>query len=304
MGLGYEQAADASQGAGGHGPEMAHSTRIGIVCPGGRIEPDLAERVAAFACAAFPERPPELIFHPQCFLSAGHFAGDDAARAQAFLEIANDPAIDALWVGRGGYGACRMAEAVLAGVTDAARAKTYLGYSDAGALLGALYKNGFLRVAHGPMPVDITREGGEAAVRRALSFLTDGDAAALEPTAARGVKTAAYNMMILSTILCTPLEPDLSDHVLMLEEVGEYMYRIDRILYQITASPMIRRARGIKLGRWSAVPKNDPDFGMSEEDVMAYWCARAGIAYLGRADIGHDVDNKIVPFGSWPAAMA
>ena len=277
------------------------TTRIGIVCPGGPIDRGLAQRVTAFARSAFPDCPPELIFHSQCFLSSGHFAGDDAARAQAFLDIANDPSIDALWVARGGYGACRMAEAVMAGVTDAARAKTYLGYSDAGAILGALYKLRFAHLAHGPMPVDITREGGEAAVKRALDFLIAADPATIEPTAAAGAKTAAYNMMILSTILCTPLEPDLSDHILMLEEVGEYMYRIDRILFQITSAPMIRRVKGVKLGRWSAVPKNDPDFGMSEEEVMRAWCARAGIAYLGRADIGHDVDNKIVPFGALSA---
>jgi muramoyltetrapeptide carboxypeptidase len=45
------------------------------------------------------------------------------------------------------------------------------------------------------------------------------------------------------------------------------------------------------------VPDNDPDFGASEEEVFLYWCARAGIPYLGRADIGHDAGNKVVPFG-------
>ena len=46
------------------------------------------------------------------------------------------------------------------------------------------------------------------------------------------------------------------------------------------------------------MPENDPDFGESEEVVVRYWCERAGIDYLGRADIGHDSANKVVPFGS------
>ncbi|HCK84695.1 MAG TPA: LD-carboxypeptidase, partial [Hyphomonadaceae bacterium] len=91
------------------------------------------------AADCFLDRAPEIVFHKQCFLSAGHFAGDDAARAAAFVEFANDPGLDAIWFARGGYGACRMAEAALAQLNDAARAKTYLGYSDAGALLGGLY---------------------------------------------------------------------------------------------------------------------------------------------------------------------
>jgi muramoyltetrapeptide carboxypeptidase len=45
------------------------------------------------------------------------------------------------------------------------------------------------------------------------------------------------------------------------------------------------------------VPDNDPDFVLNEEEVTRHWCARAGIAWLGRADIGHDADNKVVPFG-------
>lgn len=268
------------------------------MAPGGRIEPAIAEQVKAVAANAFPSRAPEIVFHPQCFLDAGHFAGDDAARVQAFLDIANDPAFDALWFARGGYGACRMAEAAIAQCTGAARAKTYLGYSDCGALLGGLYRAGFAQIAHGPMPIDITREGGEAAVKRGLAYLIGRAPEALEPNVAADVKTAAFNIMILSSILGTPLEPDLTDHVLMLEEVGEYIYRIDRAMFHLTASANIQRVKGIKLGRCNAIPPNEPDFGQNEEDVVQYWCKRAGIAYLGRADIGHDVGNKVVPFGA------
>jgi muramoyltetrapeptide carboxypeptidase LdcA involved in peptidoglycan recycling len=54
------------------------------------------------------------------------------------------------------------------------------------------------------------------------------------------------------------------------------------------------------LGRCSAITPNEPDFGMNEEEIARYWCQRSGIPWLGRADIGHDTSNKIVPFG--PAA--
>ena len=267
---------------------------IGIVAPASRLDPAMVEPVISLARAIDPA--PELLFHPQCFLSSGHFAGDDEARASAFLDVANDPNFDALWVARGGYGSARIAASVIGGLNDAARRKLYLGYSDAGALLGALYKAG-CRVAHGPMPADIVRARGETAVARALAWLTGQDKAALEPSLDGQTPAAAFNMIVLSQILGTPLEPDLAGHVLMLEEVSEHLYGVDRTMLHITSVPSMRRVHGIRLGRVSDILPNDPDFGQSEEDIVRHWCRVSGIAWLGRADIGHDADNKVVPFG-------
>ncbi len=144
--------------------------RVGIVAPGSRLEQSTAQRVTELAAERHPEV--ELYVHPQCQMSWGHFAGDDAARIAAFVEVANDASFDAVWFGRGGYGACRVAEAALPQLNDAARRKTYLGYSDAGVLLAGLYAQGFQGVAHGPMPADITRDGGDEAVARALAYLS------------------------------------------------------------------------------------------------------------------------------------
>lgn len=277
---------------------MAPSIRIGVVAPGTRIEPALAERLMAFAADSFLDRAPEIVVHPQCFESAGHFAGDDKVRLEAFVAFANDPTLDAIWFARGGYGACRIAETALARLNEAARRKTYLGYSDNGAILGGLYARGYVNVAHGPIVVDLTRAGGEGAVKRALAWLIDRAPESLELGVMFDGKTAAFNITVLQSILGTSLEPDLSGHVLMLEDVGEYLYRLDRALFQITSSANVRSVKGIKLGRISDVPENDKPFGATEEEMMRYWCAKAGIPYLGRADIGHDVENKVVPFGA------
>lgn len=268
-----------------------------MVAPSNRVLPATRDKVLELAVRLYGDRAPDIWFHPQCFLSAGHFAGPDEARAQAFVEVANDPGFDALWFGRGGYGSFRLIDSVLPKLTEAARAKTYLGYSDAGAMLGALYGAGIGRVAHGPMTADINRMGGEQAVTRALSFLVDGDPAALEPHVGQGRPCVAFNITILAHLIGTPYLPDLSGHVLMLEEIAEPMYRIDRALGQITVTPALRQVAGLMLGRCGDIPENDPDFGCEEEEVVRYWCARSGIPYLGRADIGHDVGNRVVPFG-------
>lgn len=238
----------------------------------------------------------ELVFHPQCFLSAGHFAGDDAARLAALVEVGNDPAVDAVWFARGGYGSARIVEPALAALGPAARDKTWLGYSDAGTLLGAFFSRGFANVAHGPMPADIRRDGGEAAIDRSLRWLVERAPDTLEP----GLGTrpaAAFNLTILSTLIGTPWQPDLTGHELLIEEVAEHHYRIDRLMAHVTSNANIRRIAGIRLGRMSAIPENDRPFGESAEEIVARWCERAGIALLGTADIGHDAGNAVVPFG-------
>lgn len=282
--------------------------RIGIVAPSCPLGAEVPAQIEAIMKQHFGAHAPELIFHPQCFRRHGHFAGPDDQRADVFVDMANDPSIDAIWFARGGYGACRIAESAIKRLGEAARGKAYLGYSDAGFLLAGLYAKGIGRVAHGPMPADVLRDGGEAAIVRALAWLISdttheisrGELPRLNlspPLYRAATRQVAFNLTVLSQLLGTTLEPDLTDYILMIEEVSEYMYRIDRSLFHLTSQPSIRAVAGIKLGRCSQIPANDVDFGMDEVAVVKRWCAVSGIPYLGRADIGHDADNKVVPFG-------
>jgi len=250
-----------------------------------------AARVVALAQAAFPDV--ELYFHPQCFASEGHFAGPDAQRLAALLECANDPAFDAVWFARGGYGACRIADDALAGLGHAAQDKAFLGYSDAGYLLGALYRARIGRPIHAPMPGDIRREGGEAAVRRALGYLS-GDRSGLEPSLDRH-PAVAFNLITLAMLCGTRLMPGLAGHVVMVEEVSEHLYAVDRLFFHLTAH--LGGVAGLRLGRVSEVPENDRPFGQEPEAIVRYWCGRHAIPFLGHAEIGHDAANRIVPFG-------
>ena len=271
-------------------------TRIAVVAPSCPLKREAAAAVEAIVA----ERGDcELVIHPQCFLTDGHFAGPDEARLTALREVMADPSVDAVWFARGGYGSNRIAEAALADLPAAARGKLYMGYSDEGFLLAGFHKAG-LDVAWGPMPQDVLRgdhglDHGEAAVRRALDWLVDRDQSALEP----GLQppAMAFNLTVLSNLLGTPLEPDLTGVDLLIEEVSEHLYRIDRTMFHLTASENVRRAARIRLGRVGDIIENDPDFGSDEVAIVEDWCARAGIPFGGRADIGHDAANRVVPFG-------
>ena len=265
--------------------------RIAVVAPSCPLKPDAAELVEAIV----RERGDcELLIHPQCFLTDGHFAGPDHDRLAALREVMADPAVDAVWFARGGYGSNRIAAGTLADLPEAARGKTYMGYSDAGFLLAGLHKAG-CEVAHGPMPQDILRDGGEAAVIRSLDWLLTRDRTGIEPSISYPVQ--AYNLTVLSSLLGTAVEPDLAGYELLIEEVSEHYYRIDRLMYHLTGSANVRGVVELRVGNMSDIPDNDPVWGSDEEAIVKDWCARAGINYGGRAIIGHDAANRVVPFG-------
>jgi muramoyltetrapeptide carboxypeptidase len=264
--------------------------RIAVVAPSCPLKPEAADAVSAIVrqrgdC--------ELVIHPQAFLSDGHFAGPDRARLDALREVMADPSVGAVWFARGGYGSNRIAEAALADLPDAAAAKTYMGFSDSGFLLAGMHKAG-LEVAWGPLAQCVLRDGGEAATNRALDWLVKRDPSALEP----GLQSPAmaFNLTVLSSLLGSTLEPDFTGVDLLIEDVSEHLYATDRTMFHVTSSPNVRSAARIRLGRVNDILSNDVEFGTDEIAIFEDWCRRSGIPFGGRAVIGHDAMNKVVPF--------
>jgi muramoyltetrapeptide carboxypeptidase len=267
-------------------------TNIAICAPATPITPEQQAALEALVAAEFPGH--RVTFHPQCLERAGHFAGDDLRRLTALLECANDPAFDVVWFAKGGYGSNRIAEAAVARMNASARTKTYIGFSDCGYLLAALYKARIGQSVHGHMPVSARSDGGKEAIRRVLRWL-EGDTSGVEPSLDGTTPAAAFNLITLAMLSGTQLMPDLTGHVVMVEEVAEHLYAIDRLFFHLAGT--LPRLAGLRLGAITDVPENYVEFGQGEEDIARFWCARAGIPYLGRALIGHNSANRVVPFG-------
>ena len=146
------------------------------------------------------------------------------------------------------------------------------------------------------MVQDIAREGGEAAIQRALDWLVRRDEQSLEPGLRPDRPAMAFNLKVLTSLLGTAIEPDFTGAELLLEEIAEYEYRIDRMMFHLTGTPSVRRVAAIRMGRMSEIPENDPAFGSDTESIVRDWCERSGIPFGGHADIGHDAANRVVPF--------
>ena len=110
----------------------------------------------------------------------------------------------------------------------------------------------------------------------------------------------AFNLTVLSNLLGTPLEPDFTGVDLMIEDVSEQLYRIDRTMFHVTGERECPPgAPGCGLAGSATSLPTTPNFGARRSrHRRATGAPRSGIAYGGRADIGHDAANKVVPFPS------
>ena len=103
--------------------------KIGVVAPASPMSADVATRVPALAKRLYPDRTPEIVFHPQCFASHGHFAGDDETRAWPFSTSPTTRITTRCGLRAAATARAAVVESIMRGLTETAKRKAYLGYS-------------------------------------------------------------------------------------------------------------------------------------------------------------------------------
>ncbi|MGW2558801.1 S66 peptidase family protein [Streptomyces sp. NPDC001514] len=190
----------------------------------------------------------------------GHLAGEDAARARDLQVAWCDPSVSAVMCARGGYGAQRMVDLVDWAAIRAAGPKVFVGYSDVTALHEAFAVRTGLSTLHGPMSAAVTflkdprtQESLRATLFEPESVRTLGleTAGPLVPGRASGI-TLGGCVSLLAADLGTPhARPSARGGLLLIEDVGEEPYRLDRILTQLLRSGWLDGVAGVALGSWA-----------------------------------------------------
>ncbi|MFI1654427.1 LD-carboxypeptidase [Streptomyces sp. NPDC020472] len=236
----------------------------------------------------------------------GHLAGADRARARDLTEAWCDPSVSAVLCARGGFGAQRMVDLVDWTAIRAAGPKAFVGYSDVTALHEAFAVRAGFATLHGPMVAagtflsdPRTRESLRATLFEPETVLTLGPetARALVPGRARGV-TLGGCASLLAADLGTPHgRPSARGGLLLLEDVGEEPYRLDRILTQLLRSGWLDGVTGIGLGSWE-------ECGPYEEvrAVLADRLGGLGVPVVEEMGFGHSTTALTMPLGL-PAAL-
>ncbi len=230
----------------------------------------------------------------------GYLAGPDADRAADLNAMYADDTIRAVFAVRGGWGAARILP-LIDWRTIRANPKLLIGFSDITALHLAFAARAGYPTIHGPNAASSWPETSWNALWW-LAF------AGVTPTLEAGGTTITGgkargplmggNLTILSTLLGTPFFPDLAGAILVLEDVGEAEYRIDRMLAQLALAGVLRRAAGVVFGTCSRCTSGEADYaGFTVPELARQHLEPLGVPAIEGANVGHVRGQLSLPFG-------
>jgi len=229
-------------------------------------------------------------YEDEIFSRSGHLAGNDARRTRE-LETALKSDAKALILARGGYGLLRFAATLKANPR-----KLVIGYSDA-TILHEVWRRGHVPSIHGPMCTQLGEDPEALARLAALVFGRPVAPISWTPRTAhkgnaRGL-LAGGNLASLASMCGTPLQPRLTDCIVLLEDLNEPPYRLDRLITQLALSGALAGAKGFVIGDLSAAGE-DPG---GREESVAERLAPLDVPVVFGAPFGHAGRNQPVAFG-------
>ncbi|HYU51822.1 MAG TPA: LD-carboxypeptidase [Gemmatimonadaceae bacterium] len=231
----------------------------------------------------------------------GYLAGNDRDRLSDINRALRDPDIDALWCLRGGYGIIR----ILSGIDyDAiSRApKVIIGYSDITALHAAVQRKCELITYHGPTAREPLSDFSRDSFQRAVVAQTDSCGTAprareINPGAAEG-RLVGGNLAVLASLCGTSFMPDLTDGILVLEDINEPVYRIDRMLQQLKLSGALNGCKAIAFGECVKCPDDAGGGGRPFDDVLGEVARELRVPCVAGIPIGHIDQQWTIPLGA------
>ncbi|MFZ7125296.1 MAG: S66 peptidase family protein [Desulfobacterales bacterium] len=265
---------------------------IGIAAPASPFERAAFDRgVDAIRRKGYPVRIPEGVFRDSGFL-----AGTDRQRADILNSLFADPQVKAILCARGGYGSLRVLPH-LDYDSVRSRPKHVAGFSDITFLLNALYSECGLAGLLSPLVTTLDGEESSDALFSALAgngpeCIRAESGAVISPGKAAGVVLGG-NLTCLCHMIGTPWQPDLRRRILILEDIGEMPYRLDRMLTQMRLAGCLEGLAGVALGGFD-------DTGVIAGPLMEVFqdaFADLGIPVVTGFPVGHGRRNLTVPIG-------
>lgn len=278
---------------------------VGVVSLSNWIDPEwLIGNEAAIEAAGY-----KLVVHPNTLLRHGRFAGTDAQRLEALHDMYKNPEVKAIIAARGGYGALRIVDGIDFGLI-ANNPKPLIGYSDVTAVLNPIAGHVGQPALHGTMMSDYKYNPLRSPETWAhLWRLLRGED--VQPTDHPAVKQAEVmvageaegvlrggNMAVLQACFSTRSRIDYTDSLLVLEEVGEDLYRFDRMMGHFARAGVFAAVRGIIFGELVDVKDmGEPAFGQTVKEIVADYVADLGIPVVWNFPCGHGVHRTVLPLG-------
>lgn len=237
---------------------------------------------------------------PHCLGRSAYFSGTDEERLADFQDGLDDPSIKAILCARGGYGCVRIVES-LNWDTFKRHPKWIIGFSDVTVFHQKINQLGVENI-HGIMPLGFT-EGSEAA-KETLKDSLFGTPYMLEaPYVSENITGEARgelvggNMAIVTSLLGTPLSYSFKNNILVLEDIGEHVYKIDRMLYSLRLSGAFNQINGLILGGFTDMEDTDVPFGKTIKELILEQVQGLGVPVAFDLPFGHISDNQALVLG-------
>jgi len=271
---------------------LGPGSSIALVAPSSPFETDLYEKgVQILEAAGY-----EVISGKSIFKKNSYFAGTDFERLQDLTEAVLDPKIEAIICIRGGYGCGRLLPRIPFS-SFSRTPKLFIGHSDITFLhLGLISKAGWTTF-HGPNLTGISQEPKRA---RSVLDVLSGKASyewvfdreqVLRPGISKG-PVMGGNLSCLAHLVGTPYMPDMTGTLLLIEDCGEALYRLDRMMNHLKLAGILARLGAILLGEFTDCAENDEICAMVMDLVREY-----DFPVLHSLPFGHGVRNEVIPFG-------
>ena len=278
-------------------PRIGPGARVAVVAPAGPVPREPFAAGAAILGARY-----RLVHDERIFARDGFLAGDDAARTRELQAALSDPTIDAVVCARGGWGLLRILDRLDA--TAFTRApKPIVGFSDVTALLAWAARAGVASL-HAPVITQLGKlPADDAAALFALLESPDPpppltDLRVLCDGRAAEGRLLGGNLEVLTRLTGTPWSLPIDEPwLLLLEEVGERPYRIDRQLTHLLLAGALRNVAGVVVGDLIGCAEKDG----SPPDAFAVIAERLGtlgVPVLAGAPVGHGDRNRALPYGT------
>ncbi|MBR8234919.1 LD-carboxypeptidase [Burkholderia sp. AU42008] len=232
-----------------------------------------------------------------------YFAGTAEERADDLRCALMDPSVDIVWLARGGFGCAHLLEHL---PDEIATPKTIVGFSDATSLFCALADRPGVRLLHGPTFHSLASKVDDATRADMRAVLTGGKRAPLSlrhlsgaPGAVRG-RLCGGNVTVLASVAGTRWPLRSRDAIVLLEDVTEFGYRLDRSLTQLRLSGAFDGARALMLGQFTRCPVPDgADFTL--EQMLVDVLGGLGLPIYSGLPIGHEHRNITWQYGQQAA---
>ncbi|MCP9751781.1 LD-carboxypeptidase [Ferruginibacter sp. HRS2-29] len=281
-------------------PYLKKGDTIGITCPAGYMAAEKAETcIATLQSWGYNV----MVGKTLGSQSENYFSGTDEERLDELQAMLDDKNIHAILFGRGGYGMGRIVDQ-LNFTRFKKNPKWVIGFSDITVLhthLAGKYNTASL---HAPMAAAFNDEGYKneyiASLKNALAGKKANYKVEAHPFNRDGKATGRLiggNLALLVNMIGTASDFDTKNKILFIEDIGEYLYSIDRMLYQLKRSGKLKKLAGLVLGGFTDMKDTERPFGKTIDEILTEVVGEVNYPVCFHFPVSHDKENYALKVG-------